>query len=70
MLALTRRSGESIQIFPSRDIDPDMTVAELFKDGSIKIMIMTREHNNQQVRLGIQAPGALTVLRDELKKDI
>jgi len=39
MLALTRLQGESILIYPADNIDPYMTVSELFRDGSIKIYV-------------------------------
>ena len=30
MLVLTRKEGESILIYPADNIDPDMTIRELF----------------------------------------
>ena len=30
MLVLTRREGETLTLSPSKDIDPDMTVQDLF----------------------------------------
>ncbi len=64
MLVLTRRMGESVYIFPSDDLDPDTTIADLFRDGPIKITL-TRVNGNQS-RLGIVAPGTLTIAREEV----
>lgn len=67
MLVLTRRTGESIHIYPSADIPPDMTVAELFRDGPFEIHI--RKINPGQVRISIKAPRELTILRHELERN-
>lgn len=63
MLTINRRSDESVFIFP-KDVPEGMTVAELFADGPIEILI--RRIDAQQVKMGIDAPKALTILRDEL----
>ena len=65
MLVLSRKKGQSLYIYPSPDINPDMTVAELFKDGPIKVRIVEMSRN--QVKVGIDASRDLKVLRDELK---
>lgn len=62
MLILTRRLHEVIYIYPD-DLPPDMTVAELFADGQIAIEVLGITGN--QVRIGIDAPEKLTVLRDD-----
>lgn len=60
MLNLTRTEGESIYIYPE-NIPEDMTVAELFADGSIEIRVTkTRPH---QCKLGIGAPKGLRINR-------
>ncbi len=64
MLILTRRPGESFQIDLSENVDPNMTVAELFADGPIEIVILGVKDN--QVRVGTEASDQLTILRDEL----
>ncbi len=64
MLILTRRPGESVFIDIAESVDPDMTVAELFADGPIEIVILGVKGN--QVRVGTQASDRLTILRDEL----
>jgi len=66
MLVLTRRAGESIQIYPGDKVDPAMTVAELFKDGPVELYI--RKINPGQVRISVKAPRDLTILRTELEK--
>ena len=60
MLILSRRSGESIVIQPSEDLPADMTVGELFADGDIEITVL-----KGMAKLGIDAPRALDVDRDE-----
>jgi len=66
MLVLERRTGQSVLIYPSDDIDPEMTVAELFSRGPIRIAVRCRDHT--AVKLAIEAPGTVKVIRDELKK--
>ncbi len=64
MLSLTRRSEESLLIYPSEDIDQDMTVAELFSTGPIEVRVV--QIKGDQARLGVKAPKVLSVMRDEL----
>ena len=64
MLVLTRRTGESIFIFPSNELDPDTPVSALFKDGPIQLTL-TRINGNQ-ARLGIVASNSLTIAREEV----
>jgi len=67
MLILTRTEGESILIYPQDDIPEGMTVAELFADGAIEIVVdETRKH---QVKIGVKAPDELKILRSELLDD-
>lgn len=66
MLAISRRPGQAIFVYPADNIDPNMTVAELFSGGPIKIMT---DIKNGQVKVGIAAPRHLTVLREELVRD-
>lgn len=66
MLAISRRPGQSIYIYPAGDIDPEMTVAQLFSGGPIKL---TTDIRNGQIKIGIAAPRELTVLREELLGD-
>lgn len=63
MLSLTRKEGELIYIYPD-DLPPEMTIAELFSGGYITIEIIgTRSH---QVKIGIDAPSELKIVRGEL----
>ena len=64
MLILTRKEGDSVVIYPADHIDDAMTVKELFSVGPIKVSIA--KVAGQQVRLGIDAPLVLKVLRSEL----
>ena len=64
MLVLSRRKDESLFIYPSLDVDPNMTVAELFKDGPIKVMLTSIA--NKQASIGIDAPQSLAVARAEV----
>jgi len=65
MLRLSRRVGESLLIYPSLDVDPDMTVAELFKDGPMRIKC-TRASGGQ-ARLAIDASKLLAIAQTELE---
>ena len=60
MLVITRTQRESIYIYPD-DLPEDMTVAELFSEGSIEIVVTdTRRH---QCSLGLDAPKGLKIMR-------
>jgi sRNA-binding carbon storage regulator CsrA len=58
-----RKKDESILIYPE-DVPENMTVAELFADGPIKIIIS--DTNHVQCKLGIAAPRELKIFREEL----
>jgi len=64
MLVLTRRIGESIFIFPSKELALDTPVSELFGEGPIQLTL-TRVNGNQ-ARIGIVAPATLTIAREEV----
>ena len=68
MLVLTRRQGEYITVYPAGDVDPGMTVAELFKDGPMEIHVGSI--NKNQVRLNFKAPRELLLLRNELCEEL
>jgi sRNA-binding carbon storage regulator CsrA len=61
MLIVSRRDAESIVIRPADDIDPNMTLADLFKSGPIEITIFSA--GNSRVKMGVQAPEALAIWR-------
>lgn len=64
MLILTRRRGESIRLMPYPEIDPATPVGELFKRGPIHISVL--DINANRMRIGIEAPPGIIVLREEL----
>ena len=64
MLVLTRRQGQSILIQPSSDLDPSMTIADLFAEGPVEVAILGID--GKQIKVGIDAPKTLSVLRNEL----
>jgi len=47
---------EPIHIFPSEDLDPNMTVADLFKDGSITVKVV--DIYNEKIKLGFNVPDS------------
>ena len=65
MLSLIRRPGESVLIYPAVDLDPDMTIGELFKNGPI-IIRSALESSKMQIQLSIKAPDELTVICEEV----
>lgn len=64
MLVFSRRIGETFVLYPTPDLDPNLTVAELFAHGPIEVSVVELKHH--QVRVGIDAPPALLVYRTEL----
>lgn len=64
MLAVTRRQNESIFIFPSPEVDPNLTVAELFAGGPIEVMVVRVAE--RKTRLCILAPERLAIQRSEV----
>ena len=64
MLILTRKPGQLLIITPHASLDLSTPVGELFRNGPIEITVVRLE--GSQVRLGINAPSSLLVLRDEL----
>ena len=65
MLKITRRFGESLIIFPSKELAPETTIGDLFKDGCIEIYI-NKGTSRSNVSVGISAPTQIKVLRKEL----
>jgi len=64
MLTVSRRNEDSIQILPAVDLDPNMTVAELFRDSNIEIHF--NKIRNGSVSVSISAPDELDLIRSEL----
>ena len=65
MLIITRRVGENFLLFPDASLDPHMTVAELFASGPLEIGVLGVKGN--QVRVGIDAPTSIHIIRRELQ---
>ncbi|HEB56293.1 MAG TPA: carbon storage regulator [Gammaproteobacteria bacterium] len=65
MLVLTRKSGESILICLSEEVDPDMPVRDLFQKGPIRIQLLGNRLERSH-RIGIDAPEEFAVLREEI----
>ena len=63
MLVLTRRPGESILIDIPEDLDPSTPVSALFSGGPIEVRVIS--HKASTVRIGIDAPMGLDILRSE-----
>lgn len=63
MLIVSRRDAESILIRPGDDIDPDMTLADLFAGGPIEITVFSA--GSARVKMGVQAPRALSIWRKD-----
>lgn len=64
MLTLTRKNQESIIIQPDQEIDPNMTIGELFADGPIKVVV--HRIKSGSAAISISAPEQLKVVRSEL----
>ena len=67
MLTITRRVGETIHVFPGEDLDPNMTVGELFGDREIVIRI--GPVSGSRVRLSVTAPRQLKIWRGDGSAD-
>jgi sRNA-binding carbon storage regulator CsrA len=64
MLIITRKRGQIIRIEPAPHTDPATPVGDIFAKGPIEIFVA--QISGSRIRLGISAPLALTVLRQEL----
>lgn len=63
VLVLSRKENESITIEPMDGIDPSMTLHEVFAHGPI---VLTLKHvGERRVRILVEAPGALRIMRAE-----
>ena len=63
MLILGARKNEEIVIRLSDDVDPNLTVAELFAAGPLKIVPMRTHGSTHFDRFGIEAPKTLSINR-------
>lgn len=64
MLTIGRKHGESVVIYPDENIDPTMTVEELFSGSVIEVEARFGKRRNSE-RL-IKTPIALAIMREEL----
>ena len=62
-LALTRHEGEQIKLSIDPGVDAAALLLHLLRDG---ITIHIGEHSGGKVRIGVDAPKEMLVLRDEL----
>jgi sRNA-binding carbon storage regulator CsrA len=63
VLVLSRKENESIQIEPIDGVDPSLTLHEVFAQGPI---VLTLKHvGSRRVRIVVEAPGALRIMRIE-----
>lgn len=62
-LSLSRRDGEQIRLTIDPGVDADKLLRQLVRDG-ITIHVDTRGQG--AVRIGIEAPKQVTILREEL----
>ena len=64
MLILTRRPGEGLTIGLDPSVDPRTPMGEILGQAGIRVRVVAGRSN--QVRVGIDAPSELVILRDEL----
>lgn len=64
MLVVSRKENESIQIEPLAGVDPSLTLREAFAQGPI--LLTLRHVGPRRVRIVIDAPSALKILRGEV----
>lgn len=64
MLILSRYRGQSVLLMPHPELDPKTPIGDLFRHGPIKVSILDIGPN--RMRLGIDAPPGIAVLRQEL----
>ena len=63
MLILTRRTNESLIFSLSDDIDPSTPISEVLNQ---PIEVLPLGIKGNQVRIGINAPDGITILREEI----
>jgi sRNA-binding carbon storage regulator CsrA len=63
VLVVSRKENESIRIEPIDGLDPALTLREAFASGAIVVRLQHVGH--KRVRLLIEAPPALKIIRSE-----
>ena len=61
MLVVSRRADEAIQIRLAEGVDSSLTLKDLFAKGPIEITLLGG--NGRRVKMGIEAPPELCILR-------
>ncbi|HUQ50936.1 MAG TPA: carbon storage regulator [Gammaproteobacteria bacterium] len=64
MLVVSRKENESIRIEPVAGLDPALTLREAFAGGAITVRLQSV--GQKRVRLVIEAPAALKIMRTEV----
>ena len=64
MLTLTRKEGQEIFIYPFEGLSPETTIAELFGEGPVRLIV--DDISGSQVRVSIKAPDDLIIMRKEI----
>lgn len=64
MLVVSRKENQSIKIEPLEGVDPSLTLREVFAQGPISLTL--RHVGPRRVRIVIEAPRALKVMRGEV----
>jgi sRNA-binding carbon storage regulator CsrA len=67
MLVVSRKENESIKIEPLAGVDPSLTLREAFAHGPI--LLTLRHVGPRRVRIVIEAPSALKILRGEVAEN-
>jgi sRNA-binding carbon storage regulator CsrA len=62
-LVLTRKENEQIRLTINPGVDTNQLLLHLLRDG---ITINVGEIQNKRIRIGIEAPNEVLVMRDEL----
>ena len=63
MLVVSRKQNESIKIEPANGIDPSLTLRDVFAQGPIVVVV--KHVGPRRVRIAIEAPSGLSILRSE-----
>jgi sRNA-binding carbon storage regulator CsrA len=61
MLVVSRRADEAIQIKLAEGVDGNLTLNDLFANGPIEITLLGG--NGRRIKMGIEAPPELCILR-------
>jgi sRNA-binding carbon storage regulator CsrA len=65
MLVVSRKENESIKIEPLDGVDPSLTLREVFAQGPL--LLTLRHVGPRRVRIVIDAPAVLKIMRGEVE---